>query len=125
MTTPRMKRGRQSPIDGKDIRHRREAAAAVCDLHPLSSTSPRGSRAVAAFLAAGVTVYGDATLPPPFVLRLLHSALRDESLLVVSDYTNHRLLIIRPSDGSVVRTIGNGQGNGPDQLDWPGQVAVL
>ncbi len=48
--------------------------------------------------------------------------------VIVCDYSNHRLQVVNPIDGSFVRSIGNGQGNGPnlqgsfgssDPPQWP------
>lgn len=47
------------------------------------------------------------------------------SLLYVADRNNHRVLAIDAVTGEVVRTLGNGHGAGPGQLDGPSGIALL
>ncbi len=47
------------------------------------------------------------------------AALDGAGIIVVADYDNHRVQVLRYSDGSHVRTIGSeGEGNGQFQKPW-------
>jgi streptogramin lyase len=50
---------------------------------------------------------------------------RSNCHVVVADLGNHRLQVVNPIDGSFVRSIGNGPGNGPNQFRSPSGVTTL
>jgi DNA-binding beta-propeller fold protein YncE len=45
--------------------------------------------------------------------------------LYVADFNNHRIQIFNPVDGSYIRSIGQGRGAGPGQLNGPVSIAAL
>jgi DNA-binding beta-propeller fold protein YncE len=76
------------------------------------------SAAGAGFLRAfGSTGSGNGQFQHP-----CYCALDDEGNLVVSDYSNHRIQVLRYSDGAHLRTIGS-QGSGNGQFSGPAAFA--
>ena len=45
-------------------------------------------------------------------------------LLYIAEYGAHRIAVMDPTSGEVVRTIGKGKGSGPGQLDNPCGIAL-
>ena len=45
--------------------------------------------------------------------------------LYIADYSNHRIYVLNPVDGSYIRSIGQGRGAGPGQLNCPAFCTAL
>ena len=45
-------------------------------------------------------------------------------LLYIAEYYAHRIAVMDPTSGKVVRTIGKGRGNGPGELNGPCGIAL-